>query len=76
MVNDRDLWDDLLDDIDSPESEEYADDWYCQSCEFGPIGEADDACPRCDTHWNEKFPGMEDECDEDGYPVEKYEEVY
>jgi len=75
MVNGRDPWDDLLDDIDSPETEEFVDDWYCHNCEFGPIGEEKDACPRCDTKWNEQSPGGED-CDEDGYPIEKYEEVY
>ena len=32
---------------------EYADDWYCRNCEYGPLNESDDKCPRCNTKWNE-----------------------
>jgi|TARA_A100001388_G_scaffold145813_1_gene108192 rubrerythrin len=69
---DRNLYEGLLDD---EVNEDYADDWYCQNCEHGPLSEDDDRCPRCGTKWNEHFP-EEAECDEDGYPIEKYEEVY
>ena len=31
---------------------EYADDWYCRNCEYGPLNESDDKCPRCNTKWN------------------------
>jgi len=65
-------YEDLLDDIDM--DEEYQEDWYCGTCEQGPISTSIDKCPRCGAHYDEQYP--EESHDEDGYPVEKYEEIY
>lgn len=27
--------------------DEYADDWWCDHCNFGPHGDADDSCLKC-----------------------------
>lgn len=31
--------------------EEFADAWWCRRCEFGPLHDDNDYCPRCGTHW-------------------------
>ena len=35
---------------------EYADYWDCRNCEYVPLNESDDKCPRCNTKWNEDYP--------------------
>jgi hypothetical protein len=68
MINPGDDWDMLLEEVET--EDDYADDWYCQSCELGPIAEDKDKCPRCGCKWNEQCPPG-DEMDEDGWGEEK-----
>ena len=66
MINPSDEWDLLLDES----SDEYDDDWFCQSCEHGPIGTEKNKCPRCGTKWGEQYP-PEENYDDDGWGEEK-----
>jgi rubrerythrin len=50
---------------------EYADDWYCRNCEYGPLNESDDKCPRCNTKWNEDYPSNKT----DDYTGEEIEDL-
>ena len=33
---------------------EYVDDWSCKSCGHDSIPEGEDACPNCDSTWEEQ----------------------
>jgi len=40
-------WDKILCDVNLEEEKEYADDWWCSSCEHGPMTEKETRCSRC-----------------------------
>ena len=42
-----DDWDKILNDVLDETKEEYADDWWCSSCEHGPMTEKESKCSRC-----------------------------
>ena len=43
-----DEWDKILNDVALEETkDEYADEWFCESCEMGPMTEKEDKCTRC-----------------------------
>ena len=68
-------WDKLINTLEmDPGSDDYADDWWCQECEYGPMIEADNKCKRCGHPWNGKH--TDEEYDEDGELKEKYEEIF
>ena len=54
---DRDIM--YLEKAEQDDLMEYADDWYCRACEYGPLNESDVKCPRCNTKWNESYPSNE-----------------
>ena len=71
----------ILDGIDMDEenkSTEYADDWYCMECDYGPMNDEHDKCGRC----GEPHPTMKknNRVDEDGWEDEdiesELEEIY
>ena len=70
-----DDWDNILGGLET-EKDEYDGEWYCQSCEFGPMTEAMKKCDRCGEKKDTKY--AEDEYDADGYPIEtnEPEEIY
>ena len=70
-----DDWDNILGGLET-EEHDYDGEWYCQSCEFGPMTEAMKKCDRCGEKKDTKY--AEDEYDADGYPIEtnEPEEIY
>ena len=58
-------WDKILSDVDLEEEKDHADDWWCSSCEHGPMTEKESKCSRCGTNngkvYNEEPTGWEDE---------------
>ena len=71
----------ILDGIDMEEenkSTEFADDWYCMECDYGPMNDEHDKCGRC----GEPHPTMKknNRVDEDGWEDEdiesELEEIY
>ena len=69
-----DEWDDLMNGAEAEEKNAWDDEWFCQSCEFGPMTEAMKKCDRCGEKKDIKY--LEDEYDADGYPIESPEEIY
>ena len=71
----------ILDGIDMEEENkltEYADDWYCMECDYGPMNDEHDKCGRC----GEPHPTMKKKTrvNEDGWEDEdiesELEEIY
>ena len=72
----------LIDSLDMEEEDnqnlEYADDWYCMSCDYGPMNDEHDKCERCD----EPHPTIKKgtKVNEDGWEDEdiesELEEIY
>jgi uncharacterized paraquat-inducible protein A len=60
-----DDWDKILSDVDLEEEKDHTDDWWCSSCEHGPMTEKETKCSRCGTKngkvYNEEPTGWEDE---------------
>ena len=61
-----DDWDKILNDVASDETkEEYADEWWCVECEYGPMTEKETTCSRCGIKnskvYDEEPTGWEDE---------------
>jgi|TARA_B100000424_G_scaffold263794_1_gene251474 uncharacterized paraquat-inducible protein A len=69
---------DTLDQEDENKDIEYADDWYCMECDYGPMNDEHDKCGRC----GEPHPTMKkrDTTNEDGWEDEnieaELEEIY
>jgi len=58
--------DKILSDIAQEEEKGFADEWWCQDCEHGPMDEKDDKCDRCGAknsqyHGSDEITGWEDE---------------
>ena len=72
----------LIDSLDMEDEDnqnlEYADDWYCMECDYGPMNDEHDKCERCD----EPHPTMKKgtKVNEDGWEDEdiesELEEIY
>jgi uncharacterized paraquat-inducible protein A len=72
----------LIDSLDMEEEDnqnlEYADDWYCMECDYGPMNDEHDKCGRC----GEPHPTMKKKTrvNEDGWEDEdiesELEEIY
>ena len=41
MIDD---WDKILNDMDSEEVKDHVDDWWCSSCEHGPMTKKESKC--------------------------------
>ena len=72
-----DDWDDIIGGIET-EKNEWDEEWFCPSCEFGPIAEDKGKCDRCGCKNEQKFIDDGLELDEDGWGEEKetVEEIY
>ena len=72
----------LIDSLDMEDEDnqnlEYADDWYCMECDYGPMNDEHDKCGRC----GEPHPTMKKgtNVNEDGWEDEdiesELEEIY
>ena len=71
-----DDWDILLD--TGEEKNKWDEEWFCPSCEFGPIAEDKGKCDRCGCKKDQKFREDGLELDDDGWGEEKetVEEIY
>ena len=67
-------WDNLISGAEAEEKNEWDGEWFCESCEFGPMPETAKKCDRCSENQNAKWPT--EDIDEDGYPKEEVEEIY
>jgi hypothetical protein len=60
-----DDWDKILNDVLDETKEEYADDWWCSSCEHGPMTDKETKCSRCGARsgkiYDNDSDGWEDE---------------
>ena len=61
-----DDWDKILNDVVLEETkDEYADEWWCNQCEHGPMTEKESKCSRCGARsgkiYDNDSDGWEDE---------------